>query len=194
MERAPHDAVLALNAGLSAAIGTRWAKTGTFRSDGRGDGARLHRGQQNQGLFIQTATATARVSTGGHKNRDSSFRRPRRRRAPPPVATKAGTLHSHGHSDSARLHWGPQKQGLFIQTATATARASTGGHKSRDFSFTRPQRQRASPPVATKAGTFHSHGHSDSARLHRGQQKHRLFTETATATARVSTNHLPPRC
>ena len=37
VERAPHDAVLALDAGLSAAVGARWAKTGTFHSDGHGD-------------------------------------------------------------------------------------------------------------------------------------------------------------
>jgi len=141
-------------------------KTVTFHSHGHGDCARLHRGQQKQGLFIHTAAATARASTGGNQNRDFSFRRQRRRRESPPGATKTGTFHSDGHGDCARLHRGPQKQGLFIQTAAATARASTG---------------------ATKTGTFHSDGSTDGASLHRGQQKQKPFIQTATATARVST-------
>ena len=122
-------------------------KSGTFHSDGHGDCARLHRGPQKQGLFVQTAAATARVSTGGNNIRDFSFRRPRRLRASPPGATKTGTLHSDGHGDGARLHRWPQKQGLFIHTATATARVSTGGNKNIDFSLRRPRRLRASPPI-----------------------------------------------
>jgi len=112
-----------------------------------------------------------RASTGGHKNKEFSLRQPRRLRASAPGATKTGFFHSDGRGDSARLHWGQQKQGLFTLTAAATARASTGGKKNKDFSLRRPRRLRASPPGATKAGTFHS-----------------------TATAHASTNHLPPRC
>jgi hypothetical protein len=96
---------------------------------------RLHRGPQKQGIFAETAAATARVSTRGHKNRDFSYRRQRRQRASPLGATKAGTFHSDGRGDGARLHRGQEKQGLFTQTATATARVSTGGNKSRDFSL-----------------------------------------------------------
>jgi hypothetical protein len=54
VERAPHDAVLAITAAT---------KKGTFHSDGDGDGAHLHRGARKQGLINQTAAATAHAST-----------------------------------------------------------------------------------------------------------------------------------
>jgi hypothetical protein len=111
---------------------------------------RLHRGPQKQGIFAETAAATARVSTRGHKNRDFSYRRQRRQRASPLGATKAGTFHSDGRGDGARLHRGQEKQGLFTQTATATARVSTGGNKSRDFSLRRPRRRRTPPPIVCR--------------------------------------------
>jgi len=121
---------------------------------------------QKQGLHTQTAAATVLASTGGNQNRGVSFKRQQRRRAPPPGATKRGTFHSDGHGDSARLHRGPQKQGIFTETAAATARVSTGGNQNRDF---------------------HTGGSGDSARLHWGQQKQGLSTLTAAATARAST-------
>jgi len=142
------------------------SKAGNFYSDGHGDSARLHRGQQQQGLFTQTATATARASTGGNKSRD---------------------FHSDGRDDGARLHRGQHKQRFFTPTATASSRASTGGNKIRDFSLKRPRRQSAPPPGAAKTGISHSDGHGFCARLHRGQQNQAFFTQTATAIARAST-------
>ena len=104
------------------------------------------------------------------------------------MGNKNRDFHSDGHRDCARLHRRHQKQGIFTQTATATQRASTGGNKNSDFPLRRPRRPRAPPPPgATQTGTFHSDGHGDCARLHKGQQKQGLFTQTATATTRAST-------
>ena len=116
------------------------------------------------GTFTQTATVTARASTDGIKSREFSLKRPRRLNAPPRGATKTVIFHLDGHGVRAHhLHRGQHKQGLFTQTATATARASTKGNKSRDCSLRRPRRLRAPPPWATKAGTFHSDGCGDGA-------------------------------
>jgi hypothetical protein len=127
-------------------------------------------GQQKPRLFTRTAAATARASTGGNQNRDVPLRRPQRLRALPPGATKTGAFHSDGDGDCARFHHGQQQPGLFTQAAAATQRASTRGNKNRDFSLRRPRRLRAPPPGAIKTSEiFHSNGHGDGARLHRGQ-------------------------
>ena len=87
-----------------------------------------------------------------------------------------GEIRRHArHAGAARLGGaGAARRGAHAyRGALCRGRKQVG--KSRDFSFTRPRRQRASPPGATKTGTFHSDGRGDGARLHWGHPKHFLL-------------------